>query len=799
MSNEISGGNFFGPVLQVGHVHGDITIQLPAEIPLALGGLPRASPTFTGRGTVLDDLLGMLGPSDSEKGVIQVSAVSGMGGVGKTELVLQAAHAAREKGWFPGGVLFVDLAGYDERLRVDPAAALDGFLRAMGVPAEHIPSELQGRERLYRSVLDAYAHSGRDVLVVIDNAFSSEQARPLLPGDSVTRTLVTSRHTLAELGARLLDLPTLGLEASVELLDRRIRLARGDGDTRVRDEPEDANEIARLCGGLPLAIEIVAALLSERPQRSLRTMVEDLEDEHTRLDEMRSEERAVQAAFELSYRNLPPDQARVFRLVSVNPGPDISTAAAASMVHLELRHCRRLLDALARAHLLDTPTADNRWAMHDLVRLYAAEQAHALAAADRQEAAVDRLVEYYSDTARSAAEHADPSRTAPSDTSFHDREDALSWFDAELPNLVGVVRRMGEDRPSVALEVHLSLVHYVQRRRRFTVLTDLGPVALEAARRLGNRHGEARVLTNMGLAQNEMGRYEECVRSCRAAAEMFMALGDRALAGRALNNLGLGLDNLGRYEEAAGVFRRAIGVFRELGDRRGEGAALTNLGSALLLAGRVEESLDARRDAVAALDQVPGRPDWQGMAMTLQNLGASLNALGRHTEALAVLRRALAISGELDDDFGRAQALNNIAISARGLDRHDEAVEAALQAASLYRDCGTAGHLISPLLTAGWSLRTLGRYRESVTAHREGLDCARRAGNLLPAGQHLEGVSASLRLLGEFHEAVRAQREAVSTYVEAGEPATARAAERELNRLVRATGGGRFRRLFRGR
>jgi hypothetical protein len=209
MRNEISGGNFFGPIIQVGNVHGDIAIRLPAEIPLALGGLPRASPTFTGRGAVLDDLLAMLGPSDVRKGVVQVSAVSGMGGVGKTELALQAAHAAREKGWFPGGVLFVDLLGYDERLRVEPAVALDGFLRALGVPAEDIPSDLQGRERLYRSVLDAYAHSGRDVLVLIDNAFPRNRPAPCCLGSRRHERL--SRHTLAELGARLVDLPRLSL------------------------------------------------------------------------------------------------------------------------------------------------------------------------------------------------------------------------------------------------------------------------------------------------------------------------------------------------------------------------------------------------------------------------------------------------------------------------------------------------------------------------------------------------------------------------------------------------------------
>lgn len=802
MRNEISGGNFFGPVVQVGSLRGDITLQLPAEIPLALGGLPRISPTFTGRAAVLDELLALLGPSGPRGGVVQISAVSGMGGVGKTELALQAAHAARERGWFPGGVLFADLFGYDERLRVGPATALDGFLRAVGVPAEHVPPDLQGRERLYRSVLDAYARAGRGVLVVIDNASSSEQVRPLLPGDPVTRALVTSRHTLADIGARLLDLPTLSPGASVELLDRRIRLALGEEDTRVRDDPEGAHEIARLCGGLPLAVEVVAALLSERPRRGLRTVVDDLRSEHTRLDEMRYEDMAVRAAFELSYRNLPSDQARLFRLLSVNPGPDVSTEAAAATAGLEPRHCRRLLDALARAHLLDASAADGRWAMHDLVRLYATEQGRDLTSADGREAAVGRLLDHYSATARAAAEHVDPSRTAPPGTVFRDREDALAWFDAELPNLVGTVRMADGDRPAVALGLHVALVHYLQRKRLFTVLIDLAPVALEAARRLGDRHGEARVLTNLGLAQNGAGQYEGCVRSCEAAAEIFLGVGDRALAGRALNNLGLGLDNLGRYEEAVHAFRQAIDIFRELGDPRGEGAALTNLGSALLLTNRLEESLSARRAAVAALSRLPDHTDPQGLAMVLNNLGASLLQLGRHAEAVPEFQRALRISRDIGDAYEQAQSLVNIAVSYAATDRHEEALAASRESASLYRECGAVRELGDALLSVGTALRRLGRHRESVEAHREGIDCARSAGDPRRVGRHLEEMSASLLSSGDFEGAVAARQEAVSAYTEAGDAVAAENAERDVHRL-RGTGpfrggrpGGRLRRLF---
>ena len=270
--NQISGGIFFSAVIQ----GRDITVNLPSQVQSALVGLPARSRVFTGRDTDLDTLMGLLDPAGKDAGVVQVSAVAGLGGVGKTELALQAAHTALSKGWFQGGVLFVDLFGYDPRRKIEPGTALEGMLRAAGIPGEHIPAELQDRSRLFSSVMAAYANQGRDVLVIIDNASSAAQARPLLPSQG--RIVVTSRHTLADLNARILELDILDVGAAVELLASQLNLARGPADTRVADDPENAVSIARLCGRLPLALRIIAALLAANPDRPLSAMAIDLDD-----------------------------------------------------------------------------------------------------------------------------------------------------------------------------------------------------------------------------------------------------------------------------------------------------------------------------------------------------------------------------------------------------------------------------------------------------------------------------------------------------------------------------------------
>jgi hypothetical protein len=336
--NEITGGIIIGTVVQ----GRDIRVQLPPQVPAALSGLRPADSAFVGRDEELAALMNVLDPRGRHWGP-KVAVVAGLAGVGKTELAVQAAHAALGRGWFAGGVLFVDLYGYDPARRVSPTAALESLLRALGVPPEHIPTTPQDRGRLYTSVLAEFAKQARAVLVVVDNVFDAEQARPLI---SPVGTILTSRHNITTLNAALHVLEEVSPPDAVTLLRRALGVIRR-GDSRVVDAPEAAEEIAELCGHLPLALRIVAALLAKLPNRQLAGMAEDLRQERHRLQELEVESWAVRAAFDLSYRHLTPEEARAFRLMSLNPGPDVSDGAVAVLAECDLRAARRRARDLA--------------------------------------------------------------------------------------------------------------------------------------------------------------------------------------------------------------------------------------------------------------------------------------------------------------------------------------------------------------------------------------------------------------------------------------------------------------------
>ena len=352
--NIIAGGMQQGPVLQGrDFINPTFVTQQAASAPVARAQLPAPVAGFTGRRGELAEFARLLDPARG-MGAVVVSAVAGLAGVGKTALAIQAGHAARAAGWFPGGVLFIDLHGYDDA-PVQPHQALDSLLRALGVAAEHIPPEAEDRAGLYRSVL---AQVTDPVLVIADNASSEAQVRLLLPGPGPHRVIITSRHTLAGLGARLLDVTVLDEQAAVALLDEVVRVAR-PGDDRISADPVAAGKLAGICGGLPLALRIAGALLAGDPALSAAELAGELGSEVGRLEALAYDDGggtsapSVAAAFELSYRQLDAAAALLFRLLPVNPGPDVSTAAVAALAGWPAGEARRVIGRLARAHLVE--------------------------------------------------------------------------------------------------------------------------------------------------------------------------------------------------------------------------------------------------------------------------------------------------------------------------------------------------------------------------------------------------------------------------------------------------------------
>lgn len=415
---------------QIRHIDIDLTLQDPLE---ALAQLPPRTEGFTGRDDEMAVLTGVLDPA-STAGDVAIVAVVGPPGVGKTALAIQAAHAAHDRGWYSGGFLFIDLHGYDER-PTEPGQALHALLSALAVSVEQIPQNVEARAALYRSVL---ARVKNPVLLIVDNASSEAQVRPLLSGSGQHKTVVTSRHTLAGLGARLIETKVLADAAGVVLLDAALRVARPNDD-RISADQRSAERLARACGGLPLALQIAAALLRVAPFRSVGDLADELADRLGQFvydDGSGPDGRSVAVAFRLSYRRLDSTAARVFRLLALNPGPDFSAVGAAVLADLPASRVRAVLADLAKAHLIEAPQGPAvRWRMHDLLRLYAQQLSEQHAVVDDAEKARGRIRAYYEELSQV----------------FIGRADEMSRFAALLSQLQATRRdrggRRGRGRP----------------------------------------------------------------------------------------------------------------------------------------------------------------------------------------------------------------------------------------------------------------------------------------------------------------------------------------------------------------
>ncbi len=458
-------------------------------------------------------------------------------------------------------------------------------------------------------------------------------------------------------------------------------------------------------GGLPLALQITAALLKAEPSRSVSDLADELGDEIRRLKALQYDDGSgtsapsVAAAFELSYRQLDETTARVFRLLPINPGPDVSTAAAAALADLPMDEVRRLIGQLARAHLVEKAAgAAGRWRMHDLVWLYARQLSNAHAETDRQEQARDRLLGYYLETARAADTHLRPPGKPVSDV-FTSRDAALSWLDGEWRSLVGAVT-VGRDQ--VAMELPLALCQYFYLRRLLYNWLDTLDISLETARKVGNRHQEAKALTKRGWALFETNRFSEGEVTCREALAIFDEI--REDEGEALTTLGLNLRkmhdaqeaNTAYLKKADDVYQDALAIFRKIRDQHGEGFALTNLGRVLGGLGRFEEAINLGKEAVAIFQKIHDRQEESG---ALINLGESLRQADRLKEAISTYEDAIGASRDARNLYMESLIHTSLAQTHLKLQQVPQAITCYQEALKAQREArdrrGEEGGLIS--------------------------------------------------------------------------------------------------------
>ncbi|MEU0184307.1 tetratricopeptide repeat protein [Streptomyces sp. NPDC006207] len=649
------------------------TLARPAQLPAGLAA-------FAGRQAELVRLRDIAGEVTSTMPAASTTVLlSGMAGVGKTTLAVHWAHTVADR--FPGGQFYVDLRGFDTaRTAMNPVEALSGILEAWGLPPHRIPTGIDALAGLFRSLL-----VGRRVLVLLENASTTDQVRPLMPSSPGSLTLVTSRNTLPGLiatGARPLRLEP------PSRTDAHAVLALRTGTERLSAEPEAANDIIEQCGRLPLALALVAARIQNNEDFALSAIAAELRSSQDNLDAFSGDGGATDArtAFACSYRLLSPDSARVFRLLSLHPGPDIAVRTAAALAALPMRTARTALGELANANLV-MERAPGRYGLHDLLRLFATELTELTDTPAERRAAQHRMFDHYLHSAYAAdqvlSSNVNPLRLARAQPdalpeTFTSHSEALAWFTAERGALMAAVTEaMKTTFLTHAWQLPCCMHIFLDRQGHWQDIAASQRTGVDAARQDGDLLGEVTTLRKLARALTDLNQYEAAGSHLERAFEVAAELGDpaerahthssmrwllqrqerfgeardhvaealrlfrniglRSFEARNLNNIGWLHTKLGDYEEAAARSKEAICLTREIGDSFHEAAAWDTLASAHYGLGEFEAAI---RCARRALDLLPEGGDAYNRAIIQERLGDAHAAVGDQNAAHTSWHRA---------------------------------------------------------------------------------------------------------------------------------------------------------------
>nr|WP_245651722.1 tetratricopeptide repeat protein [Streptosporangium amethystogenes] len=763
-----------------------------------VNNLPRDSRTFTGRTVELDWLIG----ERARKDTVTVFAIDGMAGVGKTALAVHLAHRITDD--YPDGQLYLDLHGHDAQNEpVDPATALDRLLRVLGVPAPRIPSGLDERATVWRTEL-----ARRRVLIVLDNATGHNQISHLLPGAPGCLVVVTSRRRLAGLD----DVQSLSLDV-LSPEDGATLFARVVGPQRVL-QADDVASVVRLCGYLPLAIQLAGNRLRHRPAWSVTDLVELLGRADRRLAEIRAENREITAAFELSFNCLDEWQQRAFRWLGLHPGTEITSECASVLLEVDQADAEKFLEDLHDHHLIAEPLR-GRYRFHDLIRDYARLLSSGESDGRRAEV-LRRVLDYYlfmADTvdrllyphlARGPVEVSSPSHLR---SVIGTEDQARAWMDAELDNLLLITRHAaGHGWVRYAALLSHVLSRHLHASGHWAEAADLHACAVAMWREMGDRAWTARALADLSVVRWRTGQNDEALRLAGEALVIQRVLNNERAVGDLLDHCGLvhwhrsefdvaldyferalhlrraigdrygqaaSLDHIAMikwhrscYVEAAGLFREAFVLYQQNGDRRGQQVTLNNLGDVEIRFGNHATALEHYQEAASLYPHM----GTQNEAIWLGNIANAYQCLGRYTEALECYGKSLGGYRDIGDRRGEADVLNNLGGCYARMGRDEEALTHREKALRISMEISERYEESRALRGIGSIHRRASRYDAALACHEKALALTRVIGDVYQEARTLDEMGVTLAYLGEGARAEEHWRRALDLYEPLGVP-----------------------------
>ncbi|MCA2211755.1 ATP-binding protein [Jidongwangia harbinensis] len=720
--------------------------------------LPPDLAGFTGRAGEIDRLRSAGRRGDA----VVISAIEGMAGVGKTQLAVHTGHLLHREQPFER-VLFVNLRGFHPdpaQPPADPAAVLDGFLRLLGVSGPQVPHDLADRVALYHQRL-----AGTRALIVLDNAASAEQVRPLLPATPGCLTLVTSRRSLDLPGATHLAVDVFTPDEASAFL------ARAVPEVPVGPDPGAADQIARRCGYLPLALSLVAGRMHSAPGWNLT-------DHADRLDERHRDRRlytGVELALDLSYQRLPPEHGRLLRLLALHPGPDFDGYAAAALADTGVDAARDVLRHLHQDHLLQ-PATPGRFTFHDLVRAYAGNLAGDEDRPAERRSALARLFDHYLATASAAMDTLYPadaylrpkiSQHRLPMPDLTDPKDAREWLDAERITLIAVVAHTATSGwATLATQLSRVLFRYLDGGHHTDAVTVHG-YAHQAARQNDDPNGAAHALTDLGVAYIQLGRTDAAIEHLEQAVELFRQTGDVTGLARVHNNLGMAAEQSGSFPDAGAHYRQAMVLHRQMGNRTGEAGALRNLGMIEGQLGHYEAATEAFTQVLPLVREIGHR---NGEAGTLNGLGEVEMRSGRYGPAAEHLRESLDLFRELGQHLGEADTLESLGRLHTLLGRPAEAEEYFQQALAICRRSGYRAGEAAAINGLGEAARIAGDHTAAARHHATARTIAADTGVPAEQARAHAGLGHVHRALGDLPLARDHLQQALTHYTDLGMP-----------------------------